>query len=92
MADKNDETCRFSRNMSLDAQIVEAETAALKGLYHAARVDVSDKVCPTDPCSSIHNGTVVYRDAHHITVDFALTLVPFLDQKMSPFIFPPPKS
>ena len=49
----------------------EAEAARLTG---ATLVDLSDAVCPTDPCPPIVGSMLVYHDHHHLTAEFAASL------------------
>lgn len=49
----------------------EAEAARLSG---ASLIDLSGATCPTDPCPPIIGTTLVYRDHHHLTATFAISL------------------
>ncbi len=44
-------------------------------LADATLVDLTAATCPVDPCPPIIGTTVVYRDHHHLTVTFVMTLV-----------------
>jgi hypothetical protein len=63
----------------------EAEAARLTG---ATLVDLSDAVCPVDPCSPIIGTTIVYRDHHHLTATFAASLADDLEAAL-PVVGPP---
>jgi peptidoglycan/LPS O-acetylase OafA/YrhL len=52
----------------------------------ATLVDLSDQMCPTDPCPPIIDGRIVYRDHHHLTATFAATLAPALDAELEPLL------
>jgi hypothetical protein len=52
------------------------EAARLTG---ATIVDLSDSVCPGDPCPPIIGTTLVYRDHHHLTATFAVSLADQLE-------------
>lgn len=54
----------------------EMEAARLTG---ATIVDLSDSVCPGDPCPPIIGTTLVYRDHHHLTATFAVSLADQLE-------------
>ncbi len=45
----------------------------------AAIIDLSKQICPTDPCPPIIGKRLVYRDHHHLTATFALSLTRDLD-------------
>jgi hypothetical protein len=51
---------------------------ALAGLKKVRLVDLTDAICPNDPCAAVIGGVVVYRDAHHLTATYAATLAPRL--------------
>ncbi|TSI10558.1 acyltransferase family protein [Lysinibacillus sp. BW-2-10] len=42
--------------------------------------DLSDYFCDETMCYSVIGNIIVYRDAHHITVEYAKTLAPFLKE------------
>lgn len=37
-------------------------------------IDFSDSICEEDVCTGVQDGTVLYRDTHHLTVEFVETL------------------
>jgi peptidoglycan/LPS O-acetylase OafA/YrhL len=41
-------------------------------------ISLTDLMCDTTTCHSVIGGLIVYRDFHHLTGSFALTLMPFL--------------
>jgi hypothetical protein len=51
-------------------------------------VDLSDAVCPVDPCPPIIGTTLVYRDHHHLTATFAASLADELEAAL-PVVGPP---
>ena len=67
------ERCTTARSAAFGwrHKIRETEAARLSG---ATVVDLSDSVCPSDPCPPIIGSTLVYLDHHHLTVTFARTL------------------
>jgi hypothetical protein len=67
------ERCTTTRSAAFGARyrIREAEAARLSG---ATLVDLSDVVCPTDPCPPVIGSMLVYRDHHHLTATFARSL------------------
>jgi hypothetical protein len=67
------ERCTTTRSAAFGPRyrIREAEAARLSG---ATLVDLSDVVCPTDPCPPVIGSMLVYRDHHHLTATFARSL------------------
>jgi peptidoglycan/LPS O-acetylase OafA/YrhL len=50
---------------------------------HSARVtgiDLTDSFCDATACHSVIGGLIAYRDFHHLSGTFALTLIPALDR------------
>lgn len=45
-------------------------------------VDFSDIFCDEDVCSGVIGNTVVYRDAHHLTEEFATSFAPLLEEEI----------
>ena len=70
--------CATSRVSALGHRhlIRERTAAALSG---ATVVDMTDAICPGDPCQPVVNGVIVYRDDHHLTATFAALLAPLLE-------------
>ena len=60
----------------------EKEAARLSG---ANLVDLSGATCPTDPCPPIIGTTLVYRDHHHLTATFAISLAADFDAALPAF-------
>lgn len=59
----------------LDAPLLAAEGESAPPFVRF--VDLTDLVCPTDPCSVItEDGMIKYRDQHHLTQTFARSLAP----------------
>jgi hypothetical protein len=42
-------------------------------------VDLMNAICPSDPCPVVVNRMIVYRDDHHMTATFAVSLADRLD-------------
>ena len=59
----------------------ETEAARLTG---ATLVDMSDIVCPGDPCPPIIGNTLVYRDHHHLTATFVVSIAQDLYAALPP--------
>lgn len=52
----------------------------------AELIDLSDSICPGDPCPPIIGKRLVYRDHHHLTATFAASLAPALDVALAPLL------
>jgi hypothetical protein len=65
-------TYAFGRQM-LVRERVAAEDAA------ATLVDLSDAICPGDPCQAVIGDVIVQRDDHHLTATFAASLAGLLE-------------
>ncbi len=59
------------RNRRREKEAVKRTTATL--------VDMSDVICPTDPCPPIIGKKLVYRDHHHLTATFVVSIADDLD-------------
>lgn len=40
------------------------------GLTGVTLIDLTDAICPTDPCAPVIGGVLVYRDDHHLTATY----------------------
>jgi peptidoglycan/LPS O-acetylase OafA/YrhL len=69
--------CAVSRSKALD-HVGAAQVAAVEGLVGASLIDLNDAICPDNPCAPVIGGVLVYRDSHHITQTYGLSLVPRL--------------
>jgi peptidoglycan/LPS O-acetylase OafA/YrhL len=59
--------------------IRERTAAAASG---ATLIDLSDAICPADPCQPVVRGMIVYRDDHHLTATFAASLAAILESRL----------
>ena len=66
-------------------RIREVEARKISG---APLIDLSARICPTDPCPPIIGRRIVYRDHHHLTATFAATLAPDLDAAIRKVLAP----
>jgi hypothetical protein len=58
-----------------DRFIAHAETALVARTANVHVIDLTQQICPTQPCSVYApDGTVIYRDFHHITATFSTSL------------------
>jgi peptidoglycan/LPS O-acetylase OafA/YrhL len=55
-------------------QARKAERRAVAGVSNAALIDFEDEICDARRCETSRKGTILYRDADHLSVDGSLTL------------------
>lgn len=72
-----DDPCAVPRERAL-AWDPAAEAAAVESRVEL--VDLTDAFCDETACHSVIGGLIAYRDPHHLSATFALTLVPQLRQ------------
>jgi len=79
--------CEFpaERFVNRDAVLVAAERAgAPEGVQF---VDFSREICPSQLCPVVTDeGLIIYRDAHHMTMSFNLTLAPLVRRTFAPLV------
>lgn len=56
------------------ARAKQAERAAIAVSRNAWALDFEDEICTSDRCSTSRDGTILYRDGSHLSVDGALRL------------------
>ncbi len=69
--------CATSRLAAFGRQHLIRERTAARAAG-ATLVDLSDAICPGDPCQPVVRGMIVYRDDHHLTATFAASLAGLL--------------
>ncbi len=72
------ERCTTTRSSAFGWRHLRRETEAAR-LSGATLVDLSDVVCPTDPCPPIIGKTLVYSDHHHLTSTFVVSIAADLE-------------
>jgi hypothetical protein len=70
--------CSTSRLYAFGRQMLVRERAAAEAA-NATVVDLSDAICPGDPCHAVIGDTIVQRDDHHLTATFAASLAGALE-------------
>lgn len=50
---------------------------------NVALIDMNDMVCPDDTCYAERHGTIVFRDAQHMTASFTKSLAPELERRIA---------
>ncbi len=73
--------CATSRLAAFGRQHLIRERAAAKAA-NATLIDLSDAICPGDPCQPVVRGMIVYRDDHHLTATFAMSLAGLLESRL----------
>jgi hypothetical protein len=49
-------------------------------------VDLSDAICPSDPCAPVIGGVMVWRDDHHLSRTYVQSLTPRLRALIVPLL------
>jgi len=75
--------CTFDRQRALNTSVFEMESRAASQTTGVAVIDLTDAICDTSICSSIHRGQVVYSDNHHLTAAMSTALAPALLQHLT---------
>lgn len=61
----------------------DADPIAIAGASAASLIDLTDTYCDADTCRVVIGGANVYRDEDHLTVTFAASIAPFLDEAIT---------
>lgn len=75
-------SCSFEPDLAINAVITHLEQSVTENLPNAQVVDVSSVICTGEECNPSRNGTMLYRDQHHLTASYVLGLAPILEPKM----------
>jgi peptidoglycan/LPS O-acetylase OafA/YrhL len=70
--------CATPRIYAFGRQMLVRERAAAQA-SNATVIDLSDAICPGDPCQAVIGDTIVQRDDHHLTATFARSLAGLLE-------------
>lgn len=70
--------CATSRVEAFGRRPLLRERVAAKGA-DATVIDLSDAICPGDPCQAVVGEFIVHRDDHHLTATFAASLAGLLE-------------
>jgi hypothetical protein len=74
--------CRTPRWYALSWRHLKLEQAAAKALPGTTIVDLTDAICPGDPCPVVLDGMIVYRDSFHLTAAFDASLASALAARL----------
>jgi peptidoglycan/LPS O-acetylase OafA/YrhL len=75
--------CDLPSARVLDPRIYAAEQSAAASLPGVRLIDLNGALCPQGVCKAVINGTVMYRDTHHLAGKSAATLEPLLESQVS---------
>ncbi|HYO20445.1 MAG TPA: acyltransferase family protein [Dermatophilaceae bacterium] len=64
------------------------QVAAVRGVKGAHLLDLSDAICPGDPCAPVIGGVLVWRDDDHLTRTYVQSLTPRLQALLRPLAQP----
>jgi hypothetical protein len=73
---RDPEECDIARSPTMDA--VSPATLLADLPDNVILVDVTDYLCTPEVCPAVVGNVVVYRDWHHLTATYAMTLSPML--------------
>ncbi|HUR12902.1 MAG TPA: acyltransferase family protein [Mycobacteriales bacterium] len=83
------QSCAFPQNghTHLDHSLVDEEEQALPPGDTVRYIDLTETICPADPCSVLSpTGAILYRDLHHLTARFSRELAPALTAALLPIV------
>ena len=76
--------CATPRNRAFNWRYLKLERTAAAD-SGATLIDLTDDICPGDPCPAVLRGMIVYRDVHHLTETPALSLADRLERLLPNF-------
>ena len=78
--------CSYTRQTGFGSAMGTREANAVKATG-AGLIVLTDAICPgTGACPAVINGVIVWRDQHHLTATFALTLGPTIDEQLVAYL------
>jgi peptidoglycan/LPS O-acetylase OafA/YrhL len=79
-------TCDVAFSQAMDESVTHIETAISGRLDKIEYIDLTSRFCSRSNCPAVRDGTVIYRDAHHLSTNFALLLASDLEHALAPLI------
>ena len=79
-------SCDLEQSAALNLGAFAAEQAAAQGLANVHFLDLTDRICAGGVCPAVMNGTIVYRDASHLTGTFAASLAPEITRRVAGWV------
>ena len=84
---KTAEDCSALRNVALDhPDRVDPILLATQASPHVHLLDFSNQICNATVCPAVTDGTLVWRDGHHLTATFVKKLIPALAAALEPIL------
>ncbi|MEM6410915.1 MAG: acyltransferase family protein [Pseudomonadota bacterium] len=74
MAGRDTSVCNVSRADAFNTDLREFETEVLSKFDDIAVMDFTEHFCDEDTCYASRDSNVLYRDEHHVSVKFSITL------------------
>ncbi len=74
-------SCESDRTSVLNPAVFAAEQAGVQGLSNVYFIDLTDRLCQRETCKPIQGDSIIYRDHHHLTGEFADSLMPLLTEE-----------
>jgi hypothetical protein len=74
--------CAINRSKAVDMTVSESVMRSVGRVVNTRIIDLTDALCTTTQCDAERNGTVVYRDANHITAAISAQLAPALAARL----------
>ncbi len=81
-------SCDLTESTALEPRTFQAEQDAAQGFPGVHFVDFTDRMCRGGLCPAVIDGTIVYRDASHVTGAFAASLARELQRRTQGWIVP----
>jgi peptidoglycan/LPS O-acetylase OafA/YrhL len=69
-------TCTYPLDRNADLSISNIESQAALGLFNIRLLNLNQFICARGPCPLYSKGIPIYRDDHHLSVDFSRSLAP----------------
>jgi hypothetical protein len=77
--------CGRASSLALDGSTRDAERRAAASTG-TPLIDLTSYLCTPDLCPAIIGSTLVYRDSHHLTATFSVTMAGVLAERISPLM------
>jgi hypothetical protein len=77
--------CATPRSQALQGS---EQQASVKGVAGAQLIDLTNAICPGDPCAPVIGGVMVWRDDDHLSRTYVRSLTPRLQTLLRPLMRP----
>lgn len=75
--------CKISTDQTANEEVYAAQEAAAEPYKRVSTVDMQSYICSDSACELQREQTLVYKDASHLSLEFALTLAPNLYNELN---------